>query len=88
MVDAKYVGTWELPVLGDVSAPTAVLIRPDGCVAWVGELTDVGLRDALTTADNEDTVSTLAGAIQTIMTRVNPVAPATPALTPAPKPKK
>jgi hypothetical protein len=34
------------------------------------------------------TVSTLAGAIQTIMTRVNPVAPATPALTPAPKPKK
>jgi 3-(3-hydroxy-phenyl)propionate hydroxylase len=49
LVDAKYVGTWELPVLGDVSGPTAVLIRPDGCVAWVGELTDVGLRDALTT---------------------------------------
>ena len=49
LVDAKYVGTWDLPVLGAVPAPTAVLIRPDGYVAWVGELTDVGLRDALTT---------------------------------------
>ena len=36
-VDAKYAGTWELPVLGQVAAPTAVLIRPDGYVAWVGE---------------------------------------------------
>ena len=49
LVDAKYVGTWDLPVLGAVPAPTAVLIRPDGYVAWVAELTDVGLRDALTT---------------------------------------
>jgi len=48
-VDAKYGGAWELPVLGQVSAPTAVLIRPDGYVAWVGEGTDAGLRDALTT---------------------------------------
>ena len=48
-VHAKYLGTWHLPVLGAVPAPTAVLIRPDGYVAWVGELTDVGLRDALTT---------------------------------------
>jgi len=48
-IDAKYVGNWELPVLGEVTAPTAVLIRPDGYVAWVGDLTDVGLRDALTT---------------------------------------
>jgi 3-(3-hydroxy-phenyl)propionate hydroxylase len=47
--DAKYAGDWELPVLGQVAAPTAVLIRPDGYVAWVGEGTDTGLRDALTT---------------------------------------
>ena len=32
-VDAGYVGPWELPVLGAVTAPAAVLIRPDGCVA-------------------------------------------------------
>ncbi len=48
LIDAKYVGTWELPALGAVTAPTAVLIRPDGYVAWVGELTQVGLADALT----------------------------------------
>lgn len=48
-VDARYTGVWELPVLGAVAAPTAVLIRPDGYVAWVGEGTDHGLRDALTT---------------------------------------
>ena len=35
-VDAKNVGTWELPAIGAVTAPTAVLIRPDGYVAWVG----------------------------------------------------
>ena len=49
LIDAKYVGTWELPVLGAVTAPTAVLIRPDGYVAWVGDLTQRGLADALTT---------------------------------------
>jgi len=49
LIEAKYVGTWELPVLGAVSAPAAVLIRPDGHVAWVGDGTDSGLRDALTT---------------------------------------
>jgi len=48
-IDARYVGTWQLPVLGAVAAPTAVLIRPDGYVAWVGDGTDTGLRDALTT---------------------------------------
>ena len=48
-VDAKYVGTWELPGIGAVTAPTAVLIRPDGYVAWVGDQTQVGLADALTT---------------------------------------
>jgi 2-polyprenyl-6-methoxyphenol hydroxylase-like FAD-dependent oxidoreductase len=49
MIDAKYVGPWELPVLGTVTAPTAVLIRPDGYVGWVGNLTHPGLPDALTT---------------------------------------
>jgi 2-polyprenyl-6-methoxyphenol hydroxylase-like FAD-dependent oxidoreductase len=48
-VDAEYVGRWELPALGAVPAPTAVLIRPDGYVAWVGEATQLGLADALTT---------------------------------------
>jgi 2-polyprenyl-6-methoxyphenol hydroxylase-like FAD-dependent oxidoreductase len=49
LIDAHYEGMWELPVLGEVSAPTATLIRPDGYVAWVGENTDMGLADALTT---------------------------------------
>ena len=49
LVDAEYAGPWELPVLGAVAAPTAVLIRPDGHVAWVGDGTDTGLRDALST---------------------------------------
>lgn len=48
-IDAEYAGPWELPALGAVVAPTAVLIRPDGYVAWVGESTDPGLADALTT---------------------------------------
>ena len=49
LVDAEYAGTWELPVLGEVAAPTAVLVRPDGHVAWVGEGTQLGLADALAT---------------------------------------
>jgi 3-(3-hydroxy-phenyl)propionate hydroxylase len=49
LIDARYVGPWELPALGTVTAPTAVLIRPDGYVAWVGDLTQRGLADALTT---------------------------------------
>jgi 2-polyprenyl-6-methoxyphenol hydroxylase-like FAD-dependent oxidoreductase len=48
LVHARYAGAWQLPVLGTVTAPTALLIRPDGYVAWVGEGTDRGLRDALT----------------------------------------
>jgi uncharacterized protein YheU (UPF0270 family) len=49
LVDARHAGVWELPALGAITAPTAVLIRPDGYVAWVGQGTDQGLRDALTT---------------------------------------
>ncbi|WP_426437820.1 FAD-dependent monooxygenase [Bradyrhizobium genosp. P] len=49
LVDAAYTGAWELPALGPVTAPTAVLIRPDGYVAWAGERTQAGLSDALTT---------------------------------------
>jgi 2-polyprenyl-6-methoxyphenol hydroxylase-like FAD-dependent oxidoreductase len=49
LIGASYGGEWELPVLGEVSAPTAVLIRPDGYVAWVGDGTPLGLPDALAT---------------------------------------
>lgn len=48
-IDAGYAGTWELPVLGTVAAPEAVLIRPDGYVAWVGVGTQQGLAETLTT---------------------------------------
>ena len=49
VVDARCAGPWELPVLGAVPAPDAVLVRPDGYVAWVGDLTRAGLGDALST---------------------------------------
>jgi len=48
LIDARYDGAWELPALGAVTPPTAVLIRPDGYVAWVGDPTQPGLVDALT----------------------------------------
>jgi 2-polyprenyl-6-methoxyphenol hydroxylase-like FAD-dependent oxidoreductase len=48
LIDAEYDGVWELPVLGVVGAPTAVLIRPDGYVAWAGEPAALGLPEALT----------------------------------------
>jgi 2-polyprenyl-6-methoxyphenol hydroxylase-like FAD-dependent oxidoreductase len=48
-IGARYEGAWGLPVLGAVAAPAAALIRPDGYVAWVGDGTDHGLRDALAT---------------------------------------
>jgi 3-(3-hydroxy-phenyl)propionate hydroxylase len=48
-IDAKYDGPWELPAIGPVPAPAAVLIRPDGYVAWVGDQTQMGLADALIT---------------------------------------
>ena len=50
LIDAKYTGTWELPAIGVVTAPTAVLVRPDGYVAWVGDVKQQrGLTEALTT---------------------------------------
>jgi 3-(3-hydroxy-phenyl)propionate hydroxylase len=49
LVDAKHAGVWELPVLGEVAAAPAVLIRPDGHVAWAGDLTDPELPRALAT---------------------------------------
>jgi 2-polyprenyl-6-methoxyphenol hydroxylase-like FAD-dependent oxidoreductase len=49
LIDAKYDGAWELPAVGAVTAPSAVLIRPDGYVAWVGDRNQQGLAGALTT---------------------------------------
>lgn len=48
-IDARYDGAWELPAIGNVAAPAAVLIRPDGYVAWVGDQNQAGLTEALTT---------------------------------------
>jgi 3-(3-hydroxy-phenyl)propionate hydroxylase len=47
--DAEYTGRWELPVIGDVAAPAALLIRPDGHVAWIGDGMARGLTEALAT---------------------------------------
>ncbi|HTU78357.1 MAG TPA: FAD-dependent monooxygenase [Solirubrobacteraceae bacterium] len=47
LIDAQYDGPWELPVLGAVTPPTAMLIRPDGYVAWVGDRSQLGLAEAL-----------------------------------------
>jgi 2-polyprenyl-6-methoxyphenol hydroxylase-like FAD-dependent oxidoreductase len=47
LLDAHCDGPWELPVLGTVPAPAAVLVRPDGHVAWVAQDGDAGLADAL-----------------------------------------
>ncbi len=48
VIDATCVGPWELPVIGAVAAPVAVVVRPDGYVAWVGDADQAGLVDALT----------------------------------------
>jgi hypothetical protein len=49
LVEAEHDGVWELPVLGEIGAPPAVAIRPDGHVAWAGDLTDPELPRALST---------------------------------------
>jgi len=49
LIDAEYDGAWELPAIGAVTAPSAVLIRPDGYVAWVGDAGHPRLDYALTT---------------------------------------
>jgi hypothetical protein len=49
LVDVEYDGPWELPALGPVSSPEAVLVRPDGYVAWLGDAAQRGLADALAT---------------------------------------
>jgi hypothetical protein len=49
MIDASYVGTWELPALGSVAAARALLIRPDGHVAWAEDRRQQGLAEALMT---------------------------------------
>jgi 3-(3-hydroxy-phenyl)propionate hydroxylase len=49
LIDAEYSGTWNLPAIGTVTAPSAILVRPDGYVAWVGDRTQSDLADALTT---------------------------------------
>ncbi|MGH9223288.1 MAG: FAD-dependent monooxygenase [Acidimicrobiales bacterium] len=56
LVDASHDGVWELPVVGEVAAPSAVLIRPDGHVAWAGDLTDPELSRALVTWFGRGTV--------------------------------
>ena len=47
LVHGRTMGPWELPVIGTVAAPNAVLVRPDGYVAWVGEGDLAGLHDVL-----------------------------------------
>lgn len=47
-VDVEHDGAWELPTVGQVAAPSAVLVRPDGHVAWVRDQGHDGLADALT----------------------------------------
>jgi len=49
VIDATYDGKWELPAVGPVDAPTAVLIRPDGYVAAVGDSSPERFNHLLTT---------------------------------------
>jgi hypothetical protein len=50
LVETSYDGDWELPVIGPVQAPHAVLVRPDGYVAWVDVAgSEAGLEAALST---------------------------------------
>jgi len=62
LIDVESPRPWELPVLGLVPAPTAVLIRSDGYVAWVGDRTHIGLVAALTTRFGTSTAAWRTGA--------------------------
>jgi hypothetical protein len=53
IVDAEYGGPWELPVIGAVTAPAAMLIRPDGYIAWVGGGSDRRLTEVVRTGRAE-----------------------------------
>jgi 3-(3-hydroxy-phenyl)propionate hydroxylase len=46
-VRASCPARWELPEVGALPAPGAVLVRPDGYVAWTGEREAGGLSEAL-----------------------------------------
>jgi 2-polyprenyl-6-methoxyphenol hydroxylase-like FAD-dependent oxidoreductase len=59
-IDARYDGVWDLPALGAVTAPAAVLIRPDGHVAWAGELDRSGPAEALSRWFGSPTLSSAA----------------------------
>lgn len=48
IVEAACDEAWQLPAIGPVAAPGAVLVRPDGHVGWVGDESQHGLADALT----------------------------------------
>jgi hypothetical protein len=76
LIDAKYVGVWELPAIGAVTAPSAVLVRPDGYVAWLGDLIQPGLADAVTTWFGPPT-GAVAGAPRTFKRRVSTQPPET-----------
>jgi len=65
LVDATHEGVWELPVLGEIAAPPAVLIRPDGHVAWAGDLTDPELPRALATWFGVGTPNSIEGGVTT-----------------------
>jgi 2-polyprenyl-6-methoxyphenol hydroxylase-like FAD-dependent oxidoreductase len=47
VVKARFAGVLELPVIGEVAVPRAVLVRPDGYVAWAGDGGQAGLEAAL-----------------------------------------
>jgi 3-(3-hydroxy-phenyl)propionate hydroxylase len=47
LVDAQCSEPWEVPVIGAVTLPKAILIRPDGYVAWAGDPSRPELPDAL-----------------------------------------
>lgn len=46
-IRAHHTDAWTLPNLGKIDCPSAVLIRPDGHVAWVGDKRATGLQEAL-----------------------------------------